>query len=107
MRDKLERMDQLLEAGFHLETITSDDHELRIELRQGPTRLTFRIDREEVRAHWPDLFPGDDEAVHAAPATGPMTRTVAAHPGLSVEPYGAAEVREFLRRDDLDRVLGP
>lgn len=123
MQDKLDRIDALLQAGFDLHAVESDQGTLDVRLRQGPVGVTVRFDRDEVRRLWPRLFPptGPDAPapVHplfdrpdaAAPdALADRAAPVAAalvHPALAgtaasplvPRPYGLDEVAEFLRRD--------
>lgn len=103
MRRKLQRINALMQTGFSIDTIESDDT-LDVTLVRGPTRIKIRFDRTDVEELWPLLFDSDDDIVDVAPAIqGAGTLT---HVGpLSTprpKPYGYEDVREFLRRDQVD-----
>lgn len=88
MRGKLAKVDELLESGFYIDEITSDDT-LNIHLSCDETHVTIRFDKEEVAEMWPELFPSKPES--------PARRLVDVP---EPSPYGAATVAAFLTRDD-------
>lgn len=89
MQPKLDKMQTLLDSGFEIDEITSDDT-LDIALASGETRITIRFDRDEVAELWPRLF-GDEVPVRPR-------RVLAATPQPT--PYGLADVVHLWKRDE-------
>lgn len=105
MRNKLERIDELIDAGFHVDEIGSDDDHLRVELTRGPTKITIRADRDEIAGHWPQLFArGRDVATIEPDLARSRTGERVPSDGLvRVQPYGLADVVTFFKMDRLAR----
>lgn len=89
MRTKLDEIESLLESGFEIESVSSDET-LDVELTSGETRITIRFDRDEVAEIWPRLF-GDG-------AVPPRRRVAVGVP----RPYGLDDVIGFWEHHRLD-----